>query len=395
MQILENVLMNSNKVFVLRTFPSLLTTEIKCLILKSVSLTLRNAFTPWHHQGHAEPKKSTHFFFKQQTNDSCMLLLKHPTFITCLRIVIFFPHFSDKAEYPWLFPSCLFQTSFTPFMLALHFLLPDAGRPTLLSAQIAVTRSSALGGDGAGAATQLRLRESRQSSAGDLHLAWWHSDVLTPSREFAGGARLGFSRLITHWAVRLARLNRMWQHHSEYTSGERICCTCVMNKLIIVHIYTYIWMSCMFRDVILQILVVVALVPVVFLCSDHWPLTSKGIFFFPPTQRQVTSYFLFLGPFSGCDAVEIPVDQQQVVKLSDLQHQQPCSPLSKSPKSPSSLLFWCCFELQQVVYVPEFMELLPLQWLQLTNNWKFCWIKGHCANHLPTVSCNSAINHRL
>lgn len=135
-----------------------------------------------------------------------------------------FSHFSDKAEFPWLFPSCLFETLLKPFVLALHFLLADD--PSLSSdgrhTPVCSGRRRASELPPSSGAMRHPADESRQSSAGDLHLAWWHSDVLTPSCEFSGGARLRFFWLITHWAVRLAPLDRMSRHHSEYTSDERI-----------------------------------------------------------------------------------------------------------------------------------------------------------------------------
>lgn len=128
-------------------------------------MTLRDAFTLWHNQGHAEPKSQVTSYWDvdmfcwglPSTFVDFFSISKQMT-LTCfyfntllsLHITVSwnFSHFSDKAEFPWLFPSCLFETLLKPFVLALHFLLADAARPTLLSAQMAVTPLSALGGDG-------------------------------------------------------------------------------------------------------------------------------------------------------------------------------------------------------------------------------------------------------
>lgn len=79
-----------------------------------------------------------------------MLLLKHPTFITYHCISLKFSHFSDKAEYPWLFPSCLFETLLKTLRARTAF--PVSRRCSAdpsLSSDRRHTRPSALGGDGA------------------------------------------------------------------------------------------------------------------------------------------------------------------------------------------------------------------------------------------------------
>lgn len=79
-----------------------------------------------------------------------MLLLKHPTFITYHCISLKFSHFSDKADYPWRFPSCLFETLLKTLRARTAFPVSRrcSANPSL-SSDRRHTRPSAMGGDGA------------------------------------------------------------------------------------------------------------------------------------------------------------------------------------------------------------------------------------------------------
>lgn len=239
-------------------------------------------------------------FFNKQTNDSCMLLLKHPTFFTYHCISLKFSHFSDKAEYPWLFPGCLFETLLKT--LCARTALPVSRRCSAnpsLSSDRRHKRPSALGGDGAAPAPCDTLPMSHANPAPVICI--WPDGTRTFSHQVVSlAAERGCVFFLAHHAPSSETRTTgsdvaasFWVHFRWAHFFVHV--TRVMNKPIIVHAYTYIWMCCAFRDVILQILIVVAWVPVVFPRSDHWPLTWAGNVFFLPHNCSSMVIFYFWG----------------------------------------------------------------------------------------------------